>query len=146
MGHIWISTRSTRIRSTQLWKRLVSIDAGPRYRLLGFAMLTIVNPTLLSYVVGIAVEHLPMQTGVSRYVGILFCCHVFFSSLLIFIVCKYLLDHAFFLLFSLLPEYVAVKYDMHFPPLMSPYFLCLLTPFFLPGCLRDSGLLVSQCH
>ncbi len=62
-----------------------------------------------------------MQTGVSRYVGILFCFHIFFSSLLIFIVCKYLLDHAFFLLFSLLPECVAVKYDMRVPPLMSPY-------------------------
>ena len=87
---------------------------------------------------------LSTQTGVSRHVGILICCHIFLSSLLIFIVCKYLLDHALFLLFSLLTEYVAVKYDMRFPPLMSPYFLCLLTPFFLSGCLLDSGLQVSE--
>ncbi len=53
---------------------------------------------------------LSMQTGVLRYVGILFCCHIFFSSLLVIIVCKYLLDHAFFLLFSLLPEFVAMTY------------------------------------
>ena len=87
---------------------------------------------------------LSTQTGLSRHVGILICCHIFLSSLLIFIVCKYLLDHALFFFFSLLTEYVAVKYDMRFPPLMSPYFLCLLTPFFLSGCLRDSGLQVSE--
>ena len=89
-------------------------------------------------------ETLSMQTGVLSNVGILFCRHIFLHSLLIFIVCKYLLDHALFFFFSLLTEYVAVKYDMRFPPLMSPYFLCLLTPFFLSGCLRDSGLQVSE--
>ena len=87
---------------------------------------------------------LSTQTGVSRHVGILICCHIFLSSLLIFIVCKYLLDHALFFFFSLLTEYVAVKYDMRFPPLMSPYLLCLLTSFFLLRCLRGSGLQVSE--
>lgn len=55
--------------------------------------------------------------GYGSYVGILSAFHIFFLSLLpSSLVCKYLLDHAFFLL----TKYVGSKYDMCLLSLLTP--------------------------